>query len=110
MAYLPYEELERYFDEVPEWVHGAQKSSITICVGDIITDEPQTLKITAADVAEYYDEQAGNISSGMRCIAGYHGDWRGIDHIAQMAWGWIKHINKPLLKRELRKRGLRMRE
>lgn len=101
-------ELEQYYDfEIPDHIVGAQKSSITVLVGDVITGKSEKLKIKASDVAEYYVNESGNILSGMRQIAGHYGDWRSIDYLAQEAIAWLIHINPELMRREVRRLGAR---
>ena len=93
-----------YNGEVPTYVKGAGKTYITIRVS--AWDGTRTLKITLKDVINYYATQARNIVSGIRTLAGYSGDWRPIDNLAQEALQWFKYINRPTLARESEKRGM----
>ena len=58
-----------------------------------VFDETVNLTITLDDVATYFAEEACNISSGCRTIAGLTGDWRPIDQLAQLALEWFKRVN-----------------
>uniref|UniRef100_A0A6M3LHL5 Uncharacterized protein n=1 Tax=viral metagenome TaxID=1070528 RepID=A0A6M3LHL5_9ZZZZ len=66
-------------------------------------------RIRLADVIRYYHRDARNITSGMRSIAGIHGDWRQIDYIAGDCLAYFKHVNRPALAREGRKFGMELR-
>ena len=66
-------------------------------------------RIRLADVIKYYHSQAGDLTSGMRSIAGIHGDWRQIDYIAKDCLEYFKRVNRPELAREGRKFGMELR-
>lgn len=67
-------------------------------------------RIRIPDVIKYYHRDARNISSGMRSIAGIHGDWRMIDYIAVDVLSYFKRANRKGLEREARKYGMSLRE
>jgi len=109
---LTYDEWEAldilYNYEVPEYITGIKKSEISIRVtkgwGESIN-----LTITPEDVIEYYHKDARNISSGIRTIAGFSGDWRHIDELAKESLEIYKVINREALIREADKHGMQMR-
>ncbi len=92
--------LEFYQNEIPSYVKSASKNSIDIVVSDF--EGSKRLHITIADVIQYYYTQARNIVSGMRCIAGYYGDWRPIDQLANECLEFFKYANRA----EVEKQGL----
>ena len=63
-------------------------------------------KITMEDIINYYKYQAPNISSGYRTLAGFGGDWRPIDNLANEVLEWFKFQNIDNLKRMSKKMGL----
>lgn len=96
--------LEFYCDEIPPYIERAGKSFIVIKVSD--WQGNQDLRIKIVDVAEYYANQANNIVSGCRKLAGYIGDWRPVDCLAKEALEWFKFVNAEELRRESRKHGI----
>ena len=66
-------------------------------------------RIRITDVVKYYHGDARNITSGMRSIAGIHGDWRMIDYIAGDVLAYFKHTNRPGLVKEAKKYGMTLR-
>ena len=105
MKQISYEVLETFYQgEIPGYIKSAGKTYITIQISD--WSGSQALKITLADVIEYYATQERNIVSGIRTLAGHSGDWRPIDHLAAEALEWFKYINRPMLEREGRKHGM----
>jgi hypothetical protein len=107
-------ELDKFYNfEIPEYVVKAGKTFIELNVsgwssysGKFQTPEDIVkLKITMADVIRYYKEQA-NSMSGMRIIAGFAGDWRYIDNMAQMSLGWFKFVNVDGLRKFSLQNGL----
>ena len=90
---------------IGEFVLRAGKSFLTVRATNVF-GEPTTLKITLTDVAEFYLTQANNITSGIRTLAGLHGDWRPISQLAEMALDWFKAVNIEGMRREARKVGL----
>jgi len=70
------------------------------------TEWTATLKITLADVAEFYAEQAHNLSSGIRSLAGLYGDWRTISDLADLALDWFRQVNVEGMRRAAKKVGL----
>ena len=100
-----YELLESvYGDDVPSYIIANSKTSLTINVND--WQGKQEVKINIKDLIKYYVEQAPNISSGLRCIAGLYGDWRNIDELAKEALAYFKANNIDELKREAKRQGL----
>lgn len=95
------EQLDKQYNyNVPEYIIDAGKTFIVIHV------EGSNEKITINDVIEYYHTQARNITSGCRRLAGVVGDWRNIDYLAQECLYWFKCINKEMLRKEGKKRGM----
>ena len=64
---------EFYGDDVPTYVKNASKNFIEMLVSDFMGTE--LLRITIKDVVKYYYEEARNIVSGCRFLAGHGGDW-----------------------------------
>jgi len=95
---------EIFNDFIPKWVKDAGKTFITISVED--WQGRNNLKITIEDVVEYYVSQAGNISSGMRTLAGHSGDWRPINELAEEVMEYFKLVNIKGLRTESERRGL----
>lgn len=92
---------ERYGD----FILGAGKTFLTIRAQTVL-DGRQHVKIRMEDVARYYRIEAGNLSSGMRSIAGLPGDWRQIDHLAQISLDWFKRVNIDRMRQVSREFGL----
>ena len=88
-----------------EFVERAGKSFLTVRTTTVF-GEPTSLKITVNDVAEFYRTQARNLGSGIRTLAGLHGDWRAISELADIALGWFKSVNVEGMRRAARKVGL----
>ena len=68
--------------------------------------EPTTVRITPGNLAEFYATQANNLGSGIRTLAGLHGDWRPISQLADLALDWFKSVNVEGMRRAARKVGL----
>jgi len=88
-----------------EFVERAGKSFLTVRTTDFF-GESVSLKITLSDVAEFYLTQARNLGSGIRTLAGLHGDWRGISALADHALDWFREVNIEGMRRAARKVGL----
>src|SRR3954452_11448864 len=88
-----------------EFVERAGKSFLTVRTTNVF-GEPTTLKITLDDVAEFYLTQARNLGSGIRTLAGLHGDWRPTSQLADIALGWFKSVNIEGMRLAARKVGL----
>ena len=88
-----------------EFVERAGKSFLTVRTTTVF-GEPTSLKITVNDVAEFYRTQVRNLGSGIRTLAGLHGDWRAISELADIALGWFKSVNVEGMRRAARKVGL----
>ena len=92
-------------EQLGEFVELAGKSFVTVRTTTVF-GEPTSLKITLDDVAVFYLTQTRNIGSGIRTLAGLHGDWRGISGLADLALDWFKSVNVEGLRRAARKVGL----
>jgi len=105
---LPLETREKledlYGQEVPEYLDVVNKNLIKIKVSD--WQGEKTLNVTPADVIQYYDKEARNITSGARTLAGHTGDWRPIDAIAKESLEVFKVLNRNELERLGKKRGM----
>ena len=88
-----------------EFVERAGKSFLTVRTTNVF-GEPTSLKITLDDLAEFYATQANNLGSGIRTLAGLHGDWRPISNLADLALDWFKSVNIEGIRRAARKVGL----
>jgi hypothetical protein len=74
-------------------------------VSDVFGD-PATVRITPKNLAEFYSTQARNLSSGIRTLAGLHGEWRPISDLADLALSWFKNVNVEGMRRAARRVGL----
>jgi len=92
-------------EQLGEFVERAGKSYLTVRTTNVF-GEPVSLKITLADIAEFYRTQANNLSSGIRVLAGMSGDWRGVSSLADLALSWFKSVNVEGMRRAARKVGL----
>ncbi len=92
-------------EQLGEFVERAGKSFLVVRTANVF-GEPVSLKITLADVAEFYRTQANNLSSGVRVLAGLAGDWRGISSLADIALDWFNSVNVEGMRRAARKVGL----
>lgn len=88
-----------------EFVQRAGKTFLVVKVSDVFGD-PTTIRITPTNLAEFYAKQANNLSSGIRTLAGLHGDWRPISELADLALGWFKIVNVEGMRRAARRAGL----
>lgn len=98
--------LEFYDYQIPNYVVKATKTYIVIKVGGDWR-ELQELKITMKDVADYYEFEAPNITSGIRTLAGFSDAWRGIDIIARECLEWFKFVNIKGLRRACTREGMK---
>jgi hypothetical protein len=98
---------EAYTDGQPEWIKEIHPNYLVIMVADW-TEKPKKLKVTVADVIKYYHGDARNITSGMRSLAGFAGDWRNIDALAKECLEIFKIINRPALEKEGKKFGMEL--
>lgn len=71
-----------------------------------VFDEEVSLPISLDDVARYFAEEARNMSSGCRTLAGLHGDWRYIDGLARLALYWFKRVNVTGMRAAGRRHGI----
>lgn len=92
-------------EQLGEFVERAGKSFLTVRTTTVF-GEPTSLKITLDNVAEFYRTQANNLGSGIRTLAGLHGDWRPISQSADLALAWFRTVNVEGLRRASRKVGL----
>jgi hypothetical protein len=82
---------DQYRGEIPDYIIDCDQDFIVIRVSD--WQGEKNLKIRIKDVIEYFKTQAHNIVSGMRSLAGHHGDWRPIDYLAQECLEYFKLVN-----------------
>lgn len=87
------------------FVKRAGKSFLLIRASNVF-GEPETVKITPDNLAEFYATQANNLSSGIRTLAGLSGDWRPISRLADLALAWFKHANVEAMRKAGRRVGL----
>jgi len=92
-------------DMLGEFVLKAGKTFITVRAANVFGDAT-TVKITPANLAEFYATQANNLTSGIRTLAGLHGDWRPISQLADLALDWFKQVNVEGMRRAACKVGL----
>jgi hypothetical protein len=92
-------------DMLGEFVLKAGKTFLTVRAANVFGDAT-TVKITPANLADFYATQANNLSSGIRTLAGLHGDWRPISELADLALNWFKQVNAKGMRRAARKVGL----
>jgi hypothetical protein len=90
---------------VGSFVQQAGKTFLVVKASNAFGD-PTSIKITPADLAEFYATQASNLSSGLRTLAGLCGDWRPISELASLALGWFKQVNVEGMRRAARRVGL----
>ena len=88
-----------------EFVQRASKNFLVVRASDVF-GEPTTIRITPTNLAEFYATQAGNLSSGIRTLAGLSGDWRPISDLANLALDWFKSVNVEGIRRAARRAGL----
>jgi hypothetical protein len=74
-----------------------------------VFEEETSLTITLDDVARYYAEEARNLSSGCRTLAGLTGDWWYIDGLAHLALEWFKRVNVRGMRAARRRHGIQPR-
>jgi len=94
-----------YGDDIPGYILDAGKTFITLHTGDECFGN-RDVRITMDDVADYYLNQATNITSGCRTLAEVIGDWRFVDMMAGECLEWFKAINIAGMRRAARRRGL----
>ena len=87
------------------FVERAGKNFLTIRTTNVF-GEPTTVKITPTNLADFYATQANNLGSGIRTLAGLHGDWRPISELADIALGWFKAVSVSQMRLAARKVGL----
>lgn len=92
-------------DMLGEFVIKAGKTFLTVRAANVFGDET-TVKITPATLAQFYATQANNLTSGIRTLAGLHGDWRPISQLADLALGWFKQVNAEGMRRAAKRVGL----
>ena len=92
-------------DMLGEFVVKAGKSFLSVRAANVFA-EPMTLKITPANLAEFYATQANNLTSGIRTLAGMQGDWRYVSRLADVALDWFKAVNIEGMRRAARKFGM----
>jgi hypothetical protein len=92
-------------DLLGEFVQRAGKNFLVVKASNVF-GEPTTIRITPTNLAEFYVTQARNLSSGIRTLAGLHGDWRPISDLANLALSWFKQVNIEGLRRATKRAGL----
>src|SRR5436305_607515 len=90
---------------VGSFVRRAGKTFIVVKASNAF-GEPATIRITPANLAEFFATQANNLSSGLRTLAGLSGDWRPVSELANSALGWFKTVNAEGMRRAARRVGL----
>lgn len=95
-----------YNGEIPDYVVGANKNSITINAASVLEDEATPRKITMDDVADYYVNYGGFNMSTVRTLGTITGDHRPINNLASECMEWFKHVNIDGFKRACKKKGL----
>ena len=93
-------------DGLPEYFTKVSKNSISVKVSD--WSGSKTIKVTPAEIVRYFHSDARNISSGIRTLGGWSGDWRPVDELAQEILAVYKIINRPALEREAKKYGMEL--
>jgi hypothetical protein len=88
-----------------EFVQRAGKNFLVVKVSDVFCD-PTTIRITPTNLAEFYATEARNLSSGIRTLAGMHGDWRPISELANLALDWFRNVNIEGMRRAAKRAGL----
>jgi len=88
-----------------DFVQRAGKNFLVVKVSDVF-GEPENIRITPTNLIEFYVTQSNNLSSGIRTLAGLHGDWRPISDLADLALSWFKQVNVEGLRRATRRAGL----
>lgn len=92
-------------DMLGDFVQQAGKSFLVLNVTDVF-GQPTKLKVTPADLAIFYATQAHHLGSGIRTLAGLHGDWRPISELSDLSLSWFKHINIEGMRTAAKKVGL----
>ena len=112
------EAVENYFDgEIPAYLRIVDKNHLKIRTGGwanyngrlLSEGDMVWLLVSVKDVIFYYYRDARNITSGIRTLAGYSGDWRGVDGMAKMCLEVFKIISRPALEKESQKFGMELR-
>lgn len=96
---------EFYNDNIPDYINNIGKTWVSINIEDPL-GEYKLVRIHISDIMDYYKNQAPNISSGMRSIAGVYGDWRMIDNLAREIHELFKCINIKECRKEAKRHGL----
>jgi len=68
--------------------------------------EPQTIRITLDNLAEFYATQADELTSHTRTLAGLSGNWFSISVLADFAHRWFQRVNIEGMRQAARKVGL----
>ena len=92
-------------ETIGEFVVRAGKAFLVIRASNVFGDK-QVVRITAEDVAEFYETEATNMSSGIRSLAGLSGDWRPISELADLALSWFRQVNVEAMRRAAQRVGL----
>ena len=79
------DDLHRRGERTAWRVCAAGRQNFLVVQASDVFGEPTTIKITPTNLAEFYATQANNLSSGIRTLAGFYGDWRPISELADLA-------------------------
>ena len=97
---------ELLMGEIPEYMK-LEEETLIIEVEDF--EGRRELRIGVDEVAKYYAEEAPNITSGCRTLAGYTGDWRNIDQLAGACLATFIHVCPEKMKEAGKRVGLKAR-
>ena len=86
-----------------DWVINAARDHLTIWVSD--GNDMSELTITPADVIHYYCTEAGSRNS-LRSLAGYPGDWRYMNELANTALQFFANVDGDTFRQQCRANGL----
>jgi len=95
--------------DLPEWVIDYNNDQIIVNLTMHNNfDKSIEAIITIDDVLYYYKHDACNFTSGMRSLAGYSGDWRQIDTMANFCLQYFKKVNINVLRIKAIEYGLKL--
>jgi hypothetical protein len=99
------EEAKRAFEEMGITIN---RKTIHVRAAKHVIDKPVDNTITVDDVIIYYLREARNITSGIRTIAGIHGDWRQIDNLAKTCLEIYKVLKNAEVKKYAKYHGMEL--
>ena len=91
------------------FIKAIHRKSLTFNYADVVTDEPRVVKITPANVIDYYWNYRGShgFEASVRCLGSKMlGDWRPIDELASMCLEWFKAACRAELIKAAAKHGM----